>query len=122
MSSAPAAEPSDRATVEQESLSVLEWPAVCRQVAAFPELRRSALQIVVLGLQLGQTQVTSLSRFPSLQVSCTTRLEGRLRRVVCFAQLCTCQLFMQASLDQLEAENSSPLPASPYLSPHTLLV
>ena len=36
---------------------MLEWPAVCRQVAAFPELRRSALQIVVLGLQLGRTQV-----------------------------------------------------------------
>ena len=36
---------------------MLEWPAVCRQVAAFPELRRSALQIVVLGLQLGRTRV-----------------------------------------------------------------
>ena len=50
-------EDTDRETVQQESLSVLEWPAVCRQVAAFPELRRSALQIVVLGLQLGTSQV-----------------------------------------------------------------
>ena len=39
---------------------MLEWPAVCRQVAAFPELRRSALQIVVMGLQLGKTQVRTL--------------------------------------------------------------
>lgn len=37
--------------------AALEWPAVCRQVAAFPELRRSALQILSTGLDFGSTQV-----------------------------------------------------------------
>lgn len=45
------------AKVAEESLGLLEWPAVCRQVAAFASVSLTASNIVRNGLTVGRTQV-----------------------------------------------------------------
>lgn len=43
--------------VQQESLILLEWPQVCRQVAAFTQTVMGAEQLLSAGLPLGSSQV-----------------------------------------------------------------
>lgn len=46
------------AETHQESLVLLEWPALCRQVAAFANTSTAAQRIVESGLTMGRSKVT----------------------------------------------------------------
>ena len=47
--------------IEQESLQLLDWPAVCSQVACFASTPMAADQILQRGLPMGASQVKLLS-------------------------------------------------------------
>ena len=49
--------PSGRSDVQQESLQLLDWPALCRQVAAFAATPMAAEQLLQGGLPIGGSQV-----------------------------------------------------------------
>ena len=49
------------AEIQQESLQLLDWPAVCSQVACFASTPMAADQILQRGLPMGASRVTLLS-------------------------------------------------------------
>lgn len=49
--------PSTSEQTEKESLQVLEWPALCRQVAAFASTPMAARSILLSGLPMGRSKV-----------------------------------------------------------------
>lgn len=58
-----------RESTIQESLVVLEWPALCKQVAAFASTAMAAQRILKSGLPLGQSKVGSMRQYISCMVS-----------------------------------------------------
>jgi hypothetical protein len=56
-----AANPSGREDVQQESMVLLEWPTLCRQVAAFASTPLAARRIMMSGLPIGRSQVLTLN-------------------------------------------------------------
>ena len=54
------------ARVVEESLELLEWPALCSQVAAFASTSLAARHITHQGLALGNAEVSLTTRLPSL--------------------------------------------------------
>ena len=46
------------ADIQQESLQLLDWPAVCSQVACFASTPMAADQILQRGLPMGASKVT----------------------------------------------------------------
>lgn len=76
-------------TVTSESLRLLEWPALCRQAAAFCEIPLAAQQLLRDGLRLGRSQVEQLFclRNSSIQAlealaTCPLLLAARSHQVV----------------------------------------
>lgn len=46
--------------IQQESLDLLDWPAVCRQVACFASTPMAAEELLCGSLPMGRTQVRPL--------------------------------------------------------------
>ena len=65
------------ARVIKESLELLEWPALCSQVAAFASTSLAARHITQQGLALGNSEVSLTRKMPSL-LTANTSLDMKL--------------------------------------------
>jgi len=81
---AASATPSADKDVQQESMALLEWPSLCRQVAAFASTPLGARRIMLSGLPIGRSKVRACNLL--YLGACRNSVASSSKVLCCYAQ------------------------------------